>query len=873
MAKLEFVATHQFYGGRFASNIVDMALVETGAGLRLVTATHLGGGLASYRLGADGTLSSGGTRAYPDAFSPLGTPSVTSIEIGGRQILVTYGADGALLQGIDVTNVGGLPQFTQAFRPGQLPAGTIALEGVSVGASDFLIVGQAKSLDLTIYRLAENGATARMSVTKLALPGGVDGVQIDILEGFQSGGQSYVVAGSSLGNSFALYRIDAQGRAELRSHIMPDNTIGITAPRDAIAVETGGKSFVIISGGASSSLTVFEVTRGGRLELTDHVIDAQNTRFAGVTAIDSVTINGRVFIVAGGSDDGISILTLDAAGRLILLDTIADSAAMSLASVSAIAAREIDGKLVIFAGSAREAGVTELRFDPGKIGRTETVGSGVQHGSAGNDILVGGLGTTHIIGGAGDDILVAREGTTRLTGGAGNDRFVVHHSATRVIITDFEPGRDILDLSELGYARSLSNISITPTANGAVLTAGPITIEIQTANGVTLPRGFFTDEMFHLPHFVNDIDFSRLITPVNPRNPTPPAETDDGPEPDWDSLHFNPGPRPGIAAIKPPPPHPEDRQFGTERNDVLIAADLGSALFGGDGNDTLRGSNHRDMLNGGAGNDMLVGRGGDDWLYGGPGNDTLRGDAGDDYLDGGPGDDFLFGGIGDDTLIGGTGNDLLMGEHGDDLLIGGAGDDTLSGGPGDDTLLGGPGNDRLGGGPGNDVLIDLEGNNFINGGPGDDWIEAGDGDDIIIGWSGDDTIIVSGGRNSIWGGQGDDLIIGGSGPDRIMGGPGNDRIRGGAGDDYINGGTGHDLIYGGTGNDTILGGNGNDRLYGEEGNDLIWGGLGDDLIVGGPGDDTLLGEQGNDTLIGGEGNDVLRGGTGNDLIYGGPGND
>jgi len=57
------------------------------------------------------------------------------------------------------------------------------------------------------------------------------------------------------------------------------------------------------------------------------------------------------------------------------------------------------------------------------------------------------------------------------------------------------------------------------------------------------------------------------------------------------------------------------------------------------------------------------------------GNDTLRGGAGNDSLRGYDGNDLLYGDSGNDVIYGGSGNDLLVGGRGTDALVGGSGRD------------------------------------------------------------------------------------------------------------------------------------------------------------------------------------------------------
>ncbi len=71
----------------------------------------------------------------------------------------------------------------------------------------------------------------------------------------------------------------------------------------------------------------------------------------------------------------------------------------------------------------------------------------VMYGGAGNDILRGGQRGDLMDGGSGDDTLHGESGWDTLSGGAGNDIFVFADGFGIDVITDFEPGRDRIDLS------------------------------------------------------------------------------------------------------------------------------------------------------------------------------------------------------------------------------------------------------------------------------------------------------------------------------------------------------------------------------------------------------------------------------------------
>lgn len=103
-------------------------------------------------------------------------------------------------------------------------------------------------------------------------------------------------------------------------------------------------------------------------------------------------------------------------------------------------------------------------------------------GGAGNDILMGGAGSDKLDGGAGNDILNAGGGATNtLTGGTGADRFVLSpgESPLIVTITDFETGRDKLDLTAFTW---LDNVSQASLQNGLHFDAGTKTLTIDANN-------------------------------------------------------------------------------------------------------------------------------------------------------------------------------------------------------------------------------------------------------------------------------------------------------------------------------------------------------------------------------------------------------
>ncbi|WP_053154817.1 retention module-containing protein [Pseudomonas sp. Pf153] len=108
-------------------------------------------------------------------------------------------------------------------------------------------------------------------------------------------------------------------------------------------------------------------------------------------------------------------------------------------------------------------------------------------GNGGNNRIDGGLGHDVLNGGGGDDILIGGLGNNTLTGGSGADTFQWQAgNSGHDVVTDFTPGLDKLDLSQLLLGESGSSASLddylhfTVTGSGAsVITS----IDVSTTAG------------------------------------------------------------------------------------------------------------------------------------------------------------------------------------------------------------------------------------------------------------------------------------------------------------------------------------------------------------------------------------------------------
>jgi len=835
----------------FLRNLADLKAVHLQSAHLLLGVTHMGGGYSAFRItGADRPITLIETRAYGSSQAYLDRPDASIVALDGGYAVFAPGLVNGMANGVALAADGDLGGGISLAGTGRLGPDVIQLGSFATASGQFLYSARNATTAFEIWKVQPGGSLTRIDGAEaLSIPGR-DRPEISDMGVAAVGDRQFLLMTSASGNFIATHALEANGTLGRANIVWATQGVGLNAPGLLSHVTVAGVTYAVVASGQSSSLTMFRLTHDGALLPVDHVIDERTTRFNGASALDTVMVDGRAFIFVGGADDGISVFTVMPDGRLLHLVTLADTDARSLADVSAISALEINGKIAVFVASRTEVGITQFQFDPGQIGQTLTVGAGKYTGSGGADLLRAGGDTTQIIGGAGDDILISGSAPVTLTGGAGADIFVVSPVSGKILISDFTPGTDRLDLSGLGMIRSILQLTIKTIADGLRISFGDMEIHVRTADKTGLAANYFDNSLFPIAHY----NLARMRTSL----------------------------------------------LGTSGNDTLAASTAGSTAHGLAGNDLLNGNIGHDLLSGGSGNDTLNGAAGNDTLQGNAGNDLIRGGAGNDNLGGGADRDTIYGGDGRDTITDPSGDDTIYGEAGDDLISDAAGANVIWGGPGNDTITSGAGRDRIYGDAGNDR---------INAGAGDDAIWGGDGNDTITGAAGHDTIDAGGGNDSVTGGDGNDVLSGNygndnlngmNGNDRLLGGQGNDTLIGGAGLDTLLGGIGDDLLYGqdgfdlmrgedghdrligGNGNDIPDGGAGNDALNGQAGNDTFWGGAGQDSLIGGDGqdmmhggadNDTLLGQNGHDVLYGEGGNDRLDGGTGNDSLYGGAGSD
>ncbi|MEP4209491.1 hypothetical protein, partial [Marinobacter alexandrii] len=160
----------------------------------------------------------------------------------------------------------------------------------------------------------------------------------------------------------------ANGTPRLVGSLGVQNGLGLQG--EPIALETvmlGGVAHAIVLSvsptGGAAALSVVAVGANGSLVPTDHILDSLDTRFGRATDLATAEVDGRIYVLSGGADGGLSLFTLSPSGRLLHMDTIEETLGSGLGSISALEMAAVGDSLAILTARETGYGLTQLSYD------------------------------------------------------------------------------------------------------------------------------------------------------------------------------------------------------------------------------------------------------------------------------------------------------------------------------------------------------------------------------------------------------------------------------------------------------------------------------------------------------------------------------
>ncbi|MEM9232110.1 MAG: hypothetical protein AAGB10_21160, partial [Pseudomonadota bacterium] len=409
---------------------------------------------------------------------------LTRDQIDGDDVLLIAGRYGRDIEGVRLTADGGFGARFTLTMDGAMPGTPTAL----AAADGLYVTATRQEAGLSIWH--RDGLDLRLSAGSVAAdllaPGDVSDLALA-----EIAGQTRLLVLSGGGDRLLNIALSPSGKVQEITELGAEDGLFMDQPGQMQIVSVAGQDYALIGAAGSASIAVVALGPDGQMTLTDHVGDDQVTRFGGVTVLDALVLEGQVFVLAGGADDGLSLMTLLPGGRLLHLDTLVHGTETALENPHAMSLRaQPDGiEVVVAGGTASDAlGLSLLQIDTGPIGITLHLddGDNLQTGTAAQDQIVGGAGDDTLRGEGGADVLVDGAGSDVLEGGSGADTFVLLRDGVEDRLTDFEPGLDRLDLSDWGRFYTTDALEITPTASGARIEFGTERLWLDTIDNTVL---------------------------------------------------------------------------------------------------------------------------------------------------------------------------------------------------------------------------------------------------------------------------------------------------------------------------------------------------------------------------------------------------
>ncbi|WP_370738578.1 calcium-binding protein, partial [Pseudoruegeria aquimaris] len=416
-----FIHTDTFGTGQaYATSINDLLLMDVDGEKRLYSASR--DGVLVFDISTFPTPVLLDQASRPAMENGLPPPmSLTDITIGDARYLLPSTIPGGLMRVYALSDDGQVDRQVALRFPAPVSGTLSGFTSVDVGGQTYLFAGLREGSGLQRWRLGESlqiETAYHVPDTAARFADRISATAVAEL-----GATRYLFTASASESGLSAYRVRDDGALLDTAHIGARDGLGISGPTALATATVQGGTYVLMGCSASSTISVFRLLPGGQLLLTDHLADTLATRFGRLQALETATVAGRTYVVAGGGDDGVSLFLLTQDGRLLLRDTFVDGAVTSLRNISAMALMPEGNNLRIYASSGSEPGITALTYSPGPAGLTREgwLGADTLAGGSGADMLSGGPGNDSLAGAAGNDILLDGAGTDTLSGGIGAD--------------------------------------------------------------------------------------------------------------------------------------------------------------------------------------------------------------------------------------------------------------------------------------------------------------------------------------------------------------------------------------------------------------------------------------------------------------------
>ncbi|WP_112320305.1 hypothetical protein [Oceanibium sediminis] len=486
-----FVVTDS--GANPIDGVSDVLIREINGRIYMVVGSEALGAISVYDVTDPGSIALTGRVEY-SAQSGTATLSDLVLTPDGQILALGRYDDNYALYDI---SPGGAISLSESYFDATLAyTGGLVGEAASVNGETLIYTANFNQTGFEVYTLGNSGAlTPFASVEDTGWRRLED---VSALHHATLHGQDALFVASAFDSGIHIYTFSASGSARQAERILPEHIGGFARVTAMDSIQVNERGFMIVGASQSDSISVIRISQNNVAKLVDHRIDTKALRFEGLQDLEAFSIGDRSFVVAAGADDGVSLFELNYRGRLMHIDTIADDFDTTLRNISSLDVRVEGETAYIYVGSASEHGVTELVIDLSRSG-VDLRGAAapeVLRGTNGDDIIWGMGRSDQISGLAGDDILVDGRGRDTLTGGRGKDVFKFIDDGRSDFITDFNPRHDKIDLTDFDFVNHIDDLTIGARERGAAIIVGDEVIRLYNPAGGPYNMDLFTEDNF-----------------------------------------------------------------------------------------------------------------------------------------------------------------------------------------------------------------------------------------------------------------------------------------------------------------------------------------------------------------------------------------
>jgi hypothetical protein len=433
----------------------DLVAYEIDGEVIIYTASAMAGGVTARAVNAN--LATRNSADYGTVQGLDAQRQLTISEMDGDAVLMAVGRYGDQIEAWQIDAKGDLAeQKTLTMTGGNLDALT-GMVDLSVNGTHMFVTASRNSDGLEVWT---RDSTMLEATGKGATSAFVKAGAVQDLAMAMPNGVPYVMAISTDTNDLMAFEVLSEGVLGPPTRLDARDGLYISTPPVLEVVEYGGQSYAIVGAAGSSSISVVVIDENGRMDVTSQVNDTRTTFFNDLVALETLEAEGHVFVLAAGSDNGITLMTLALGGTLSHVVSLDDEMReMALLDPGGLKMVWRDGGLDAFVtgqvldqdGARR--GITQLRIDDAAIGLPQPQQP---------------------------DSKFVFQGTS------GVDVFVLQDTTTRQVVYDFEVGVDRLDMSLFGRVYDIDELTVTSRFNGIEFGLGDALVKLISHDGERL---------------------------------------------------------------------------------------------------------------------------------------------------------------------------------------------------------------------------------------------------------------------------------------------------------------------------------------------------------------------------------------------------